>query len=418
MDLGAIAKSLIPDFRQAFSQLAHHKLRSSLTLLGMVFGVAAVIAMLAVSEGGRREALKLVEGMGVRNLIVEADEGDGDELREVRIHSDGLSTGDAIAIKATMPFIEAWAGIRQIDVWNLISHEGQSQAEVFAVSPSYFVLSGLEPIQGGLFDENDDVRFAQKAVLGSVASRQLFPNGDAIGKRIKINYLWVEVVGVLRDSQIAGEEFQGEQVGGESERVYLPLQTGLKRLQLGAWSSELSSLKLQIATEVPPAEAARAVQHLLNRRHGGQDDTRIVVPARLLAQQRQTQRIFTIVMSAVAGISLLVGGIGIMNIMLASVLERKPEIGLLRAVGATQMDVVRQFLVETAVIALMGALAGVVLGIAIAYTIAGFADWSVAWSFPTIALAVGVCVSIAVGFGVYPSLSAARLDPVEALQAE
>ena len=418
MDLNLLTKSILPDFRQALSQLSHHKLRSALTLLGMVFGVAAVIAMLAVSEGGRREAMKLVEGMGVRNLIVEADEGWGEERRELRAHSDGLSTADARAIQSTMPFVEAWAGVRQFNVWNLISHQGQSEAEVYAVSPSYFSLSGLEPDQGSLIDEHDDVRFAQKAVLGNVAYRQLFPNGDGIGKRIKINYLWVEVVGVLRDSQIIEEEFQGEQVGGESERVYLPLQTGLKRLRLDPMASELSSLKLQIAADVPPADAAKAVQHLLNRRHGGQEDTRIVVPARLLAQQRQTQRIFTIVMSAVAGISLLVGGIGIMNIMLASVLERKPEIGLLRAVGATQMDVVRQFLVETAVIALMGALAGVLLGIAIAYSIAGFADWSVAWSVPTIALAVGVCVSIAVGFGVYPSLSAARLDPVEALQDE
>ncbi len=418
LGLNALAKAVVPDFRQAFGQLAHHKLRSSLTLLGMVFGVAAVIAMLAVSEGGRREAMQLVEGMGVRNLIVETEEGWGEERRELRVHSDGLTTRDAIAIKETMPFIEHWAGVREINVWNLISHEGQSQSAVYAISPSFFSLSGLEPAQGSMFDESDDTRFAQKAVLGSVASRQLFPNGDAVGKRIKINYLWLEVVGVLRDTQITDEEFQGEQVGGESERVYIPLQTGLKRLRLDPWASELSSLKLQIAAEVSPGNAAQAVQHLLHRRHGGQDDTRIVVPARLLAQQRQTQRIFTIVMSAVAGISLLVGGIGIMNIMLASVLERKPEIGLLRAVGATQRDVVRQFLVETTVIALIGALAGVLLGIAIAYTIAGFADWSVAWSFPTIALAVGVCVSIAVGFGVYPSLSAARLDPVEALQAE
>lgn len=411
-------KSILPDFRQAFSQLTHHKLRSALTLLGMVFGVAAVIAMLAVSEGGRREALKLVEGMGVNNLIVETNESRGDELREIRSLSDGLTTGDALAIRETMPFIEAWAGVRGIDVWNLISHEGQSNAEVFAVSPSYFSLSGLEPAQGNLFNVSDDSRFAQKAVLGDVASRQLFPNGNAVGKRIKINYLWVQVVGVLRDTQIGGEEFQGEQVGGESERVYVPLQTGLKRLRLEPLASELSSLKLQISATVAPGEAARAVEHLLNQRHGGQEDTRIVVPARLLAQQRQTQRIFTIVMSAVAGISLLVGGIGIMNIMLASVLERRSEIGLLRAVGATQMDVVRQFLIETAVIALMGAIAGVVLGIAIAYVIAAFADWSVAWSIPTIGLAVGVCVSIAVGFGVYPSLSAARLDPVEALQSE
>ena len=384
----------------------------------MLFGVAAVIAMLAVSEGGRREAMKLVEGMGVRNLIVEADEGRGDELREIRAHSNGLTTSDAIAISDTMPFVEAWAGVRKVEVWNLLSHEGQSQADVYAVSPTFFALSGLEAKWGRLFDENDDSRFAQKAVIGSMAARQLFPNGRAVGKRIKINYLWVEVVGVLLDTQIPGEEFQGEQVGGESERVYLPLQTGLKRIRLNPLISELSTLKLQIGTEVSPGDAAKAIEHLLQRRHGGQDDVRIVVPARLLAQQRQTQRIFTIVMSAVAGISLLVGGIGIMNIMLASVLERKSEIGLLRAVGATQTDVVRQFLVETAVIALVGATAGVLFGIAIAYGIAAFANWSVAWSFPTIALAVSVCVSIAVGFGVYPSLSAARLDPVEALQAE
>lgn len=144
----------------------------------------------------------------------------------------------------------------------------------------------------------------------------------------------------------------------------------------------------------------------------------MVIPARLLAQQRSTQRIFTIVMSAVAGISLLVGGIGIMNIMLASVLERKSEIGLLRAVGARKIDVVRQFLVETAIISLVGALAGVVIGIIIAYLIAGFSGWAVAWSIPIITLAVGVCITIAVGFGVYPAMAAAGLDPVIALQTE
>ena len=144
----------------------------------------------------------------------------------------------------------------------------------------------------------------------------------------------------------------------------------------------------------------------------------MIIPARLLAQQKQTQWIFTIVMSAVAGISLLVGGIGIMNIMLASVMERRSEIGLLRAIGARETDVVRQFLVETAVIALLGAGAGVVLGVVMAYVIAAFAGWAVAWSLPVIALAVVVCVAIAVGFGVYPALSAARMDPVAALQSE
>ena len=125
----------------------------------MVFGVAAVIAMLAVSEGGRREALRLVEGMGVRNLIVQAVERGGNELREIRAHSEGLSTSDARAIEETAPFIEAWAGIRTIDRWNLISHEGQSRAEIYAVSPSYFALSGLEAAQGTLFDQSDNDRF-------------------------------------------------------------------------------------------------------------------------------------------------------------------------------------------------------------------------------------------------------------------
>ncbi len=409
---------LLPDIRQALSQLAHHRMRTALTLLGMVFGVGAVIAMLAVSEGGRRQALEMIEGMGVRNLIVEAAEPDGEALKDVRKHSAGLATADAEAITDTLPFIEAWAGIRAFEVWDLFSREGSSSAEVWAVSPDYFDMSQLGPEQGELFTAAHDRRFDQVAVLGSAAARDLFPNGGAVGGLIKVNHLWLRVIGVLVDRQLPDSQIQGRAVGGDSERVYLPLQTGLKRLRLEPLKAELTQLKLQVASDVTPTAAAAAVQHLIDRRHGGQTDFRMTVPARLLAQQQQTQRIFTIVMSAVAGISLLVGGIGIMNIMLASVMERRSEIGLLRAIGARETDVVRQFLVETTVIALIGAAAGVILGIALAYVIAAFAGWAVAWSIPGIALAVAVCMAIAVGFGVYPAMSAARLDPVTALQAE
>ena len=195
-------------------------------------------------------------------------------------------------------------------------------------------------------------------------------------------------------------------------------KTGLTRLKREDLSSELDELKVRITPGIEPAEAGLAIDHLLTRRHGEQDDYQLVVPARLLAQHQQTQRIFTIVMSAVAGISLLVGGIGIMNIMLASVMERKSEIGLLRAIGARENDIVRQFLVEAMVIALIGAGIGVLLGIVLAYAIAAFAGWAVAWSVLVILIAVVVCVGIAVGFGVYPAMSAARLDPVTALQSE
>ncbi|MEM6514250.1 MAG: ABC transporter permease [Pseudomonadota bacterium] len=406
------------DVRQALGQLAHHRLRTALTLLGMVFGVGAVIAMLAVSEGGKKQALELIEGMGLRNLIIESRELDNQTLKQVRLYSAGVSVRDAEAISNTLPFVEGWAGSRCFRTWSLFSREGESRADVCAVSPEYFELSSLEPARGGVFTEVDNRAFAQVAVLGNTAAQELFPNGDAVGKFVKVNHLWLEVVGVLRDRQLPNSEFQGRQVGGEGSRVYLPLQSGLTRLKLEELSAELDTIKVRVDGTVSPGAAASAIDHLVNSRHSEQNDYQLVVPARLLAQHQQTQRIFTIVMSAVAGISLLVGGIGIMNIMLASVMERKSEIGLLRAIGAREVDIVRQFLVEASVIALIGAGIGVLLGVILAYVIAAFAGWAVAWSLLVIVVAVVVCVGIAVGFGVYPAMSAARLDPVTALQSD
>ena len=412
---------LFTDLRLALGELTHKPLRTFLTLLGMIFGVGAVIAMLAVSEGGRLESMKRIEGMGLRNVIVE--EAPNEDLAELRKVSAGLSLADAKTIEETMPFVEDWAGIRELAAWTVFSREPNSnpsqQPEVWAVSPSYFSLSSLDIDEGILFTAEDNESFLPVAVLGDTAARELFPNGGAVGQFIKVNYQWFEVLGILKNRQVSGETFQGENVGGESDRVYIPLFTGLNRLKLDEYEAELSSLKLRIAeTEKSMGPAADAIRQQLNRRHGGQEDSRIVIPADLLAQQRATQRIFTIVMSAVAGISLLVGGIGIMNIMLANVMERKSEIGLLRAVGATQANVVRQFIVETTVIALVGAILGVIAGVVIAYGIAFFAGWAVAWSLLIILASVAVCVTIAVGFGVYPAMSASRLDPVAALQSE
>lgn len=417
--LAFFTKDLIPDVKLALTYLAHHGLRTFLTLLGMIFGVGAVIAMLAVSRGGEIEALKMIEGMGVRNLIVHDASPFDDSLRDVRQHSAGLSVADAKAIADTMPFVETWSGIRRVPVWDdLFSPEGSSSAEVWAVSPGFFQMSGLDPLLGRLFDAEDDGKFAQSAVLGDAAARRLFPRGDAIGQRVKINYLWVEVIGVLQDRLLSSENFQGEQVGGESDRVYIPLQTGLKRMSRNQMDSELSMLKIKISPTQDLSAAAEAIDLILERRHGGQEDFRLVVPAELLAQQRQTQRIFAIVMCVVAGISLVVGGIGIMNIMLACVLERRSEIGLLRAVGARRSDVVRQFLIETTVIALLGAFLGIIAGVAIAYGVNLFSHWAVAFSLVSIVVAVVVCAAIAVGFGVYPAMAASKLDPVAALQSE
>ena len=407
-----------PDFRLAVGQLVHRPLRTFLTLLGMIFGVGAVISMLAVSEGGLQQSMKMIQGLGVDNIIVESKEYSTDELLEIRKHSPGLSVDDARAIKETLVFVEAWAGIKNIKVWSLFSHEGDSSnSEVWAVSSDFFTLSSLEPEVGEVFTSDDNREFATKAVLGEATARRMFPNGDAINKQVKVNFTWFQVIGILKDQKIPGEEIQGVKVGGDSDRVYIPLNTGLNRLKVEDMASELTSAKFKIKDE-PLVSAQAAISENIKRRHGGQDDFRIRVPNEILAQQRQTNRIFNIVMTSVAIISLLVGGIGIMNIMLASVLERKSEIGLLRAVGATKNDVVRQFLIETTVIAFIGALFGIIAGVALAIMITFFAKWPVAWNYIGIVVAVVVCMAIAVAFGVYPAMSASKLDPVTALQSE
>ena len=377
-----------------------------------------MISMLAVSEGGLKQSMKMIQVLGVENIIVKDREFSSDELLEVRKHSAGLSVDDARAVKETLEFVEKWAGIKNMRVWTLFSHEGDSRnSEVWAVSSDFFTLSNLETEVGAVFTEEDNQEFATKAVLGDTTARRLFPNGEAEGKQIKVNFTWFEVIGILEDQKIPGEEIQGEKVGGEADRVYIPLNTGLNRLKVEDMASELTEARFRIKGEsLVSAEAA--ISENVRRRHGGQDDFRMVVPNDLLAQQRQTNRIFTIVMTSVAIISLLVGGIGIMNIMLASVLERKSEIGLLRAVGATRADVVRQFLIETTVIAFIGALFGIVAGVVLAILITFFAKWPVAWNYFGIAVAVVVCMAIAVAFGVYPAVSAAKLDPVAALQSE
>jgi len=413
-----LLSTMWPDFRLAVGQLAHRPLRTFLTLLGMIFGVGAVISMLAVSEGGLKQSMKMIQGLGVENIIVEGKDYSTEELLEVRKHSPGLSVDDARSVKETLEFIDKWAGIKNVRVWTLFSHEGDSRnSEVWAVSSDFFKLSSLGTEVGHVFTEEDNQEFATKAVLGDATARRLFPNGDAIGKTVKVNFTWFEVVGILQDQKIPGEEIQGEKVGGDADRVYIPLNTGLHRLKVEDMASELTSARFKIKDE-SLVSAQAAIYENIKRRHGGQDDFRMIVPNEILAQQRQTNRIFTIVMTSVAIISLLVGGIGIMNIMLASVLERKSEIGLLRAVGATRADVVRQFLIETTVIAFIGALFGIVAGVVLAILITFFAKWPVAWNYFGISVAVLVCMAIAVAFGVYPAVSAAKLDPVAALQSE
>jgi putative ABC transport system permease protein len=403
-------------FKQALIEMMHHKLRTLLTLLGMVFGVGAVIAMLSIGEGAKIESTKLIESMGLHNLVINEKQNDEDTLKEIRKNSLGLSINDMGAIAQSLPFVEKVCAEKKIKTYSVFSKQASADSSVMAISPSCFDLAHLKIAQGKFFSQEQSNNNEPLVVIGSEVAQNLFPKEDAIGQFIKINHLWVKVIGVLAQEKLGKNEIQGIKLGAEHNRIFLPLSTAFKRLKFEDLESQVDSIRVKINDKVKPQVASLAIDKLLKRRHGNVDDFEIIVPASLLNQQNKTQQIFTIVMSSIAGISLLVGGIGIMNIMLATILERTKEIGLMRALGARKSDIKNQFLVESATIAAVGALLGIVMGVVLSIVIQSFADWPVQWSPSSIVLAVGVCLLTGIGFGYYPAKKAAELDPILALQ--
>ncbi|GLX81671.1 ABC transporter permease [Thalassotalea eurytherma] len=405
-------------FIDAIAQLMQHKLRTLLTLLGMIFGVGAVIAMLNIGEGAENEALKMISTMGLHNLIVESKSFEEQELKEQRKHSAGLTLRDAEIVNVSLPFVEQVAALKKLETYTIFSAFEHSDTDALGVTASYFSLSNLSVTHGRLLDNNDIENYHQVAVLGNHVASQLFPLSDPVGQNIKINHLWFKVVGVIALPHLKKEEFQGVKLGGEQDNVFIPLSTAQRKFAQKRLSSELSQIKFKLNENVDAVQASEVISQLLTKRHNNIDDFTLTVPAQLLAQQKQTQRIFNIIMSCVAGISLLVGGIGIMNIMLATVLERTKEIGLLRAVGATQQNIQRQFIAESFTISILGGIIGVVFGIALSELIALYSNWAVTWSLGAIVLSFSICAVVGLVFGVYPAIKASKLDPITALQTD
>jgi len=404
--------------KDAWGELWHHKMRTALTLLGMIFGVGAVIAMLSIGEGAEQEALKLIDSMGLRNVIVNAKQVDDQQLKEIRAHSNGLSLRDLQVVTETLEFIEESSAEKKIKSYIIISNGKTSDATVYGVSASFFKLSGFNPSDGQFFTPENNKHYQQVAVIGSHTAKHLYPSSNSIGKLIKVNHVWLKIVAVIENKQLDKKEFQGIKLGGEKNRIYIPLNTALKKFKFKDLSDEIDTFRVKVKKNISPELAAIALNQLLAQRHGKVDDFEIVVPAKLMEQHRQTRQIFTIVMSCVAGISLLVGGIGIMNIMLATVLERTKEIGLLRAVGARKKDILNLFMVESFTVSAIGGILGILLGFIIAQIIAYYADWNVGWSFLAIFMSVGVCAVVGLIFGLYPAIKAAEMDPIDALQRE
>jgi len=408
--------ALPPIWREAVEELWRRRLRTLLTLLGLIFGVGAIVAMQAVGEGSRREALAMVESLGLHNLIAEAVPQDEQTLKETRERSLGLNLADAEAALAVVPGAERYAAEKPIRTHGVFSEFGTADAEASGVSPEWFELSSLKVASGRALTAADNASLAAVAVLGHQAASALFPGRESVGQYFKVNHVWLRVVGVLADRDLGKDQFEGVKLGVESNRIYVPLASARARFAFKEQEDEVDRFLLRLATPEQLAAGARVLDAVLEKRHAGEDDYRLVVPQQLFQQHQKTQRIFRVVMGAIAGVSLLVGGIGIMNIMLANVLERRREIGLLRALGARRRDVIAQFLREATVICVAGALLGLLFGTLLAYAIAAFAEWQVAWAPVPILLSVAFCAGIGLAFGVYPARQAARLDPIAALR--
>jgi putative ABC transport system permease protein len=404
-------------FGGALENLAAHKLRSALTMLGMIFGVGAVIAMLSIGAGAERSALEMIERLGLRNVILRSKEMKDEELEEVRKKSQGLSWRDAQAVQDALPEVDLVAARVAIDPYKVLASGAKTKAKVFGVSHRQAELSHLTLAEGRFLDALDEREHAQVCVVGSGVRRDLFGYGPAVGSDLKVNDVWLTVVGVLADAS-GSSTFEGVSLGSTAREIYVPVTTASRKFDRPPLKAPLDELIVRLKADAEPRAAADVVRELVDRIHGGAGDFELVVPEALLEQSRRTQRLFNIVMGCIAGISLLVGGIGIMNIMLATVLERTREIGVRRAVGARRIDIRNQFITESFSISAVGGLLGIVAGLVIAKAVAAYADWPTVVTLSSIVLSTGVSIAVGLVSGIYPAVRAAALDPIEALRYE
>jgi putative ABC transport system permease protein len=402
----------------ALVNLGRHKLRSFLTMLGMIFGVGAVIAMLSIGAGAEHESLRIIESFGMRNIIIQAKEFKTEELRQIRTESLGVSLRDVEALETILKPKPLISASRLVKTYQIVSDKGRSDSRVMGVSSTYPVIQNLKLLQGSFFLNSDETANAQVCVLGIVAKQKLFGFGDVLNQQIKVNDIWLTVVGVLADAAVEKQEFEGVKVQNPNNDIYIPITTAVRKFETETVENELNEIVVQIGPEAEIKEQASTINNLMSVMHRYVDDYSIVVPEKLLEQNQRTQGIFNIVMGAIASISLLVGGIGIMNIMLASVLERTNEIGLRRAIGAKKLDIRMQFMAEAISISLAGGLIGVGLGYGISRAVAMFSGWSTIITAGSIGLSFGVSSVIGLIFGIYPAVQASNLDPIECLRYE
>src|SRR5690606_17351150 len=343
--------------------------------------------------------------------IVEAREApDQQTLQRVRQISAGLTFQDYRGILATLEGVELSTARKRVVPTQVLPKPQTEPPTVFGVEPAYQAIANLRTTSGRFFNDEENINAAPVAVLGQAAAASLFGADNPVGQHVKLNDQWFEIVGIAGPQMAARQEVEGVPAIDRNNLVYVPLMAAMLRLEesQSRQRDEIDGIYLGLSEKADISGAGAIIRGLLDVTHRGAGDFTVIVPAELLAEQQRTRRLFEIVMVSIAAISLLVGGIGIMNIMLASVMERTKEIGVRRAIGATRRDIIRQFLVETTLITLTGGLAGVVVGVLLSQLVAYAAGWSTIISPVSVILSCAVSVTVGIVFGLYPAMRAAK----------
>ncbi len=407
------------NIRLALHGLIDHKFRSFLTMLGIIFGVASVITMLSIGEGAKREAIAKYQDLGVNNIIIREKKLSDQELEEIRAKfSEGLSIQDANTMKEIIPGVLRTAP--QAEISSEVKYSDKSaKSTIIGISPDFVKMLNYSTEKGDFITEAQYKENLKVCVLGAGVAATLFRNEDPIGKMVKIEDQWMEVVGVLKSKAVFTETVGELAARDLNTDIYVPLTTFLKRFtRENAMTSEIQQITVQLDNSDRLMETSKLIESILQRHHFNNSDYNIVIPFELLRQEEKERQIYNFLLGAIAAISLLVGGIGIMNIMLATVMERTREIGIRRSIGARKADIMSQFVSEAVAISITGGLIGVILGISLSLSVSFFTDVKTFIQPYSIFLAFGFSVLVGISFGYLPAKNAANLKPVDSLRYE
>lgn len=403
---------------QGFRSILLHRLRTLLSTLGILFGIVAVITMLSIGEGAKQETLMQIEQLGMRNIIIKQSSLTDEQLvRAIQQGSQGLTIQDASALKNGIPGILNMAEIKTV-ISSLNSTLRDLSPEILAISRGFSDIQGLELAEGRFITDLDISQYQQVCTLGTDIARQLGKDGH-VGQRVTIGKVPFKVVGVLSHKAWKPGKTTALTTRNLNQTIFIPLgtQKGLGRPS-SVKNDTLSEVIIQMERGDQIAPVLPTIKHFMAKMHGNVDDYQIVVPQELMDQADRTQYTFNLVLGSVAAISLLVGGIGIMNIMLASVSERIREIGIRRAVGANRMHIARQFLIESILITLIGTIGGVIFGIVFSLLVGMWAGWPTIVTLWSIGISIVMAVGVGLCSGIYPAWKAASLNPISALRHE